>query len=101
MAKIIWSSKAINELGRICDYIGENSAYYARLFAENVFKRIEQLELFPYSGRVVPEYNQPDLRELIYQNYRIVYRVKKDFVEIVWITHGTRLLPENFADSGS
>ncbi|MBE9593995.1 MAG: hypothetical protein IMF19_11025 [Proteobacteria bacterium] len=35
MAKIIWSPKAINELGRICDYIGENSEYYARLFAEN------------------------------------------------------------------
>ena len=39
MAKIIWSPKAINELGRICDYIGENSEYYARLFVENVFKR--------------------------------------------------------------
>ncbi|MEA2032830.1 MAG: type II toxin-antitoxin system RelE/ParE family toxin [Euryarchaeota archaeon] len=77
MAKIIWSPKAINELGRICDYIGKNSEYYARLFAEKVFKRIEQLEIFPYSGRVVPEYNQPNLRELIYQNYRIIYRVKK------------------------
>jgi hypothetical protein len=32
---MIWSPKAINELGRICDYIGENSEYYARLFAEN------------------------------------------------------------------
>ncbi|MCW3130061.1 MAG: type II toxin-antitoxin system RelE/ParE family toxin [Methanophagales archaeon] len=101
MAKIIWSPKAINALGRICDYIGENSEYYTRLFAENVFKRIEQLVLFPYSGRIVPEYNQPDLRELIYQNYRIIYRVKKDFVEIVWITHGARLLPEDLADSSS
>jgi len=101
MAKIIWSPKAINELGRICDYIGENSEYYARLFAENVFKRIEQLELFPYSGRIVPEYNQPDLRELIYQNYRVIYQVKTGLIEIVWITHGARLIPENLADSSS
>ena len=95
MANIIWSPKAVNELGRICDYIGENSEYYARLFAENVFKRIEQLALFPYSGRIVPEYNQPELRELIYQNYRIIYRVKADIIEIIWITHGARLLSED------
>ncbi|MEA2076312.1 MAG: type II toxin-antitoxin system RelE/ParE family toxin [Euryarchaeota archaeon] len=99
MAKIMWSPKAINELGRICGYIGENLEYYARIFAENVFKRIEQLELFPYSGRIVPEYNQPDLRELIYQNYRIIYRVKTGLIEIVWITHGARLLPEDLDES--
>ena len=93
MAKIIWSPKAITELDRICDFISENSEYYARLFAENVLKRIEQLVLFPYSGRIVPEYNQQDLRELIYQNYRIIYRVKRGCIEIVWITHGARLLP--------
>ncbi len=98
MDKIIWSPKAINELGRICDFIGENSEHYACLFTENVFKRIEQLELFPYSGRVVPEYNQLDLRELIYQNYRIIYRVKRGCIAIVWITHGARLLPEDLED---
>jgi plasmid stabilization system protein ParE len=66
-----------------------------------VFKRIEQLELFPYSGRVVPEYNQPNLREIIYQNYRVIYRVKTGLIEIVRITHGARLLPEDLADSSS
>jgi hypothetical protein len=34
------------------------------------------------------KYNKPDLRELVYQNYRIIYRVRTGLVEIVWITHG-------------
>jgi plasmid stabilization system protein ParE len=45
------------------------------------------LSLFP------PEYRRPDLRELIFQNYRIVYRVKPDVVEIAAIVHGARLFP--------
>ena len=45
-------------------------------------------------GRIVPEYEQDDLKERIFQNYRIVYRVKPEAVEIVAIVHGARLLPE-------
>jgi plasmid stabilization system protein ParE len=85
----------VNELSKICDHIGESSEYYARLFAENIFKRVEQLSIFPYSGRIVPEYYHEDIREIIYQNYRIVYRITKDITEIVWITHGARLLPKD------
>ncbi len=95
MATITWSPKAIQELEIICNYIGKNSEYYARLFAGNVFKRIELLALFPQSGRIVPEYKQSNIRELIYQNYRIVYRTKPNLIEVVWITQGARLLPKN------
>lgn len=95
MVKIRWSPKAVGEFSRICEHIAKNSEYYAYLLAKNIFKRIEQLKLFRYSGRVVPEYNQKNLRELIYQNYRIVYRIKKDVIEIIWITHGAHLLPKN------
>jgi len=38
MAKIIWSPKAINELGRICDYIGENSEGFIFLFQNKILK---------------------------------------------------------------
>ena len=48
--------------------------------------------VFPESGRIVPEYNLRNIREIINQNYRIVYRVKSEIVEIVTIVHGARLL---------
>ena len=48
---------------------------------------LNSLGLFPESGRVVPEYQDKNLREKIFQNYRIVYRLKDNFIEIVIISH--------------
>lgn len=47
---------------------------------------------FPKAGRVVPEYNQENIRERIFQNYRIVYRLKPEMIEIVAVVHSVRLL---------
>jgi plasmid stabilization system protein ParE len=55
---------------------------------------VESLACFPELGRIVPEYQRPDLRELIFQNYRIVYRVKTDGVEVAAVVHCARLLSE-------
>ncbi len=41
-------------------------------------------------GRIVPEYQEENLREKIFQSYRIVYRLKADIVEIVVISHGAK-----------
>jgi len=50
------------------------------------------LEQFPRSGRIVPEIRHDDIREVILQSYRIIYRVHPDEVEILTIHHGARLL---------
>lgn len=94
MVRIIWSPDAAADLEEICDYIAKDSEHFARVFAQGVINAIERLLLFPESGRVVPEYGQKDIREIIFQNYRIVYRIKSGAVEIVTITHGARLMEE-------
>ena len=53
---------------------------------------VESIPLYPGMGRIVPEYENPDLRERLHGSYRIVYRLKEDAIEIVTITHGARLL---------
>ena len=55
---------------------------------------MERLTDFPRSGRVVPEFERSDIRELIVQSYRIVYRVRGEDVEILTVHHGARLLRE-------
>lgn len=95
MAKLIWSPRAITDLEEICKYIARDSEHYARLFAQRVVAMVEKIPEFPQAGRVVPEYHQKDLRERIFLNYRIVYRVKHEAVEIVTIVHSARLLPLN------
>ncbi len=93
MARLIWSPKAADDLEEICEYIARDSEHYARVFARHVIELAEQIAEHPLAGRVVPEYQSADLRERIFQNYRIVYRVKPDTVEIAAIVHGARLLP--------
>jgi toxin ParE1/3/4 len=51
-----------------------------------------RLTEFPLSGRIVPEFNQDDIRELIVRNYRVVYQVIGDTVGVVRVHHGARLL---------
>jgi plasmid stabilization system protein ParE len=61
-----------------------------------VFRLAEQLADFPESGRVVPEFDDPNIREVIRRPCRIVYRVKsrEQTVEIVRIWHAARGIPE-------
>ena len=88
--KIRWSPRAISNLEEICNYIAKNSEHYAHLFAKRIVAIIEEIPQFPRAGRVVPEYKDENLREKIYQNYRIVYRLKNDVVDIVAICHGAK-----------
>ncbi len=90
--RIIWSPVAASHLEQICDYIAQNSEIYARIFAKEVLSVIESLPSFPKAGRIVPEYNDDNLRERIYGNYRIVYRIQEDVIEIAAICHGAQLL---------
>ncbi len=92
MAQLVWSPSALTGLAEICEYISRDSEHYAKLFAQRIFSATEMLTMFPESGRVVPEYHRRDLREVLFQNYRIVYRVKTTEVQIVAVVHGARLL---------
>ena len=92
MAEIRWTPQAADDLEAIADFISEDSTHYAGLFVIDVLNAVQRLKNFPQSGRIVPESNDPIIREIILGNYRIVYRVKPDLVEILTVYHGARLL---------
>lgn len=89
---IRWAPRAASHLEQICEYISQDSETYARIFAKKVLSIVEGIASFPKMGRVVPEYNDPNLRERIYGNYRIVYRLKNGISEIAAICHGAQFL---------
>ena len=94
MVKVNWSPRAASDIEEICNYIANDSEHYARIFAQRVIAIVEKIPDFPNSGRIVPEYQKENLHERIFQNYRIVYRIKPDIIEIVAVVHSARLLPE-------
>lgn len=90
--KIRWSPRAAFNLETTCEYIAKDSELYASLFAKKIVSLVKTLPEFPRMGRIVPEYQDENLREIIYRDYRIVYRLKVDIVEVVAICHGARPL---------
>jgi len=52
----------------------------------------ERVADFPGSGRVVPEVAPSDVREILLGSYRVIYRVRRDLIEILAVFHGARLL---------
>ena len=90
MVEVIWSDSAVADLESIVEYIAQDSVQYAAAFAEKILEAVEKLGTFPRIGRVVPEYNREDICELIFQNYRIVYKVEPERVAIAAIVHASR-----------
>ncbi|MBU2618540.1 MAG: type II toxin-antitoxin system RelE/ParE family toxin [Proteobacteria bacterium] len=91
--KILWSPLAVERASDISDYIALDNPTAAANWIETIFKKIEQLKSSPLSGRVVPEVNNKEIRELIYGNYRIIYRVENKQISILTIRHGKQILP--------
>ena len=92
MVRIKWSDTAKNDLKGIIEFLSHDSQQYADYFYERIFESIDNLKKFPKIGRRVPELKDPNMRELILQNYRIVYQYFANNIEIVTIFHGKRLL---------
>lgn len=82
----------MEDIEAIANFIARDSTYYASIFTVKVFEAVDHLELFPVSGRIVPELNRKEIREVILGNYRIIYRVKEGIVEILTVYHSARLL---------
>jgi addiction module RelE/StbE family toxin len=90
MAEINWTKKSIKDLKAINDYISLDSTFYATRFIAKIIKRVDQLIDFPESGRMVPEKNTPEIRELIEGNYRVFYKLKKEKITILRIHNAAR-----------
>lgn len=94
MNEIIWSSQALSNLQAIKEYISHDSENYAQSFVERIFSEVERVSLFPSSGRKVPEANLDFVREIFVNDYRVVYSIIENKVNVITIHHGARKLKQ-------
>ena len=86
----------MNDLREIFDYISEDSIRYANLPVNKIYQGSQIISVNPYSGRIVPVFNNSLIRELIIGNYRTIYRIKSDIqVDILRVYHTARNLKRN------
>jgi toxin ParE1/3/4 len=88
--RIKWTDPAIESLRNLHGYIAKDSEIYASSFVQRMILAVDKLTDFPRLGRVVPEADEETIRELLYQNYRIIYRIKSELIEILTVIHGRR-----------
>lgn len=88
--KVVWAPSALKDVDAIAQYIKKDSIDQAALFVARIIEMTDRLENFPESGRMIPEINSEDCREMIYGAYRIMYRLSKTSVWITGIVHGAR-----------
>ena len=95
MVRLNWTDQAIKDLNKIAEYIAIDSQRYAKVQIKRIRTKAQTLTQFPMSGRIVPEINRDDVRELILGNYRIIYKkVSANRIDILTIHHGARLFFE-------
>jgi toxin ParE1/3/4 len=93
MVRLNWTIQAVSDLKDISDYISKDSKRYASLLVRRIQDKAKFIKLQPDCGRVVDEYERPDVRELLEGNYRIIYRkVTSSQIEILTIHHSARRL---------
>ena len=90
--KIRWAHEALLRLFDIEDFISQDSPDRARKFVDQIIEHTESLSDNPLSGRTVPEISNPEIRELIFRKYRIIYRINGNNLDILTVFEGHRLL---------
>ena len=90
--KIVFSEPSIDDLKNIVRFIAKDNPQAAARFGAKLIESVRKLATFPRLGRVVPEKNDDDVREIIFKSYRIFYRVKDPSrtVEIARFWHAAR-----------
>jgi len=88
--KLIWAPSARLDLKQIASYIADSRPEASARFVKSIFKLVEQLTEFPKSGRTVPEFGDPSIREIV----RKPCRSEDSVIEIVRVWHAARGIPQ-------
>lgn len=99
--RVLWTEQALTCLTEIEAYVAEDDPVAAVRLTDRLIERAKILSDHPMAGRRVPELPKSSLRELVEGNYRIVYRIQKEAVEILTVFEGHRLCPVDVEEDGS
>ncbi len=88
--RVVWTDTAWSDLEQVVTHIAKDSSLYAAAFAREARDTSRSLSHFSNRGRVVPEFNNPTVREVFIRSYRLLYTVSEEAVYILGFIHGAR-----------
>jgi plasmid stabilization system protein ParE len=98
--KIVWSPLSLEHVKELAQYIALDKVGAAEKWVDDLFSLVEGLADNPEKGRVVPETNQPLIRELIFRkSFRVVYKLENQKIQILIVKRFSQLLKESEIES--
>ncbi len=92
--RVVWSPLALDRAAEAAKYIARDGPEVAGAWVDGLFDVVGKLVQFPRRGRVVPEVGRPEIGELLYEGYRVVYRVDQKQVLVLTVRHQRRRFTE-------
>ena len=93
MVEVRWTDVAIEDLYRIGDHIALDSPRYAHEYTSKLRASTDVLERYPGVARMIPEFEDPNLREIVVGSYRILLLTEEERIWILAVYHAKRKLP--------
>jgi toxin ParE1/3/4 len=90
-----WTDTALRHLDAVHRYISQDSPTYARRMVDRLTRRSQQIAEFSFSGRMVPEYETTQIREVVEGAYRIIYFIRPGQIDVLAVIHGAQDLPQS------
>lgn len=94
MVEIVWLNSAKEDLKDIYEYIASDSIKYAKHQIYQIRDRTIILKTNPYSAKLSKNMTLETIREIVFNQYRVIYRIKiSNLIHIILIHHGARRFP--------
>jgi len=91
---VAFAETARRDLWEILEYIQIESPRASKKIIREFYDRLKKIASFPKAGRMIPEMNEPSLREILVGSYRLMYRLEEKRAVVLRVLHGKRLFPE-------
>jgi len=100
VAEVVWTEEALSDLTAIGEYFDRTSPQYASVIVEKLYTSVERLTEHSKVGRQVPEVEHESLRELIAENYRVIYQLREEETEVITVLHSRQDLRKKLQERG-
>lgn len=90
MTRIEWTRSAVADVSSLRDYVARDSEVYADRLVQSILETVERVASFPRLGRRVAEADDERVREVLFGNYRIIYRPEEHRVLVLMVVHAAR-----------
>ena len=97
---ILWAERARRDLLEIGDFIARDKPEAAAKWTNNLLDAVGRTALFPTSGRIVPEIDRTDIREIVFSHYRVVYQLGTNQIIVLTIFESHKLIDDSLVKDG-